>query len=196
MCLGTHQLCNLGTGGDFLTFLRSEGPHLRMKELVKMTENAAAGMEYLESKHCIHRWALAGQGEPWNPHHPIPCQVEPQGWLGTRLTAWGCLRDLAARNCLVTERNTLKISDFGMSREEEDGIYASTGGMKQIPVKWTAPEALNYGTGWSWAWPGTWQLIWKPGVWHYPTPMRLVLGREAETQSISALRSMGTAGQW
>uniref|UniRef100_A0A8C5U121 FES proto-oncogene, tyrosine kinase n=1 Tax=Malurus cyaneus samueli TaxID=2593467 RepID=A0A8C5U121_9PASS len=94
--------------GDFLTFLRSEGPHLRVKELLKMMENAAAGMEYLESKHCIHR-------------------------------------DLAARNCLVTERNTLKISDFGMSREEEDGIYASTGGMKQIPVKWTAPEALNYG---------------------------------------------------
>ncbi|XP_030137000.4 tyrosine-protein kinase Fes/Fps isoform X2 [Taeniopygia guttata] len=103
-----YIVMELVQGGDFLTFLRSEGPHLRVKELVKMTENAAAGMEYLESKHCIHR-------------------------------------DLAARNCLVTERNTLKISDFGMSREEEDGIYASTGGMKQIPVKWTAPEALNYG---------------------------------------------------
>ncbi|NXV06858.1 FES kinase, partial [Cettia cetti] len=103
-----YIVMELVQGGDFLTFLRSEGPHLRVKELIKMTENAAAGMEYLESKHCIHR-------------------------------------DLAARNCLVTERNTLKISDFGMSREEEDGIYASTGGMKQIPVKWTAPEALNYG---------------------------------------------------
>ncbi|XP_071424957.1 tyrosine-protein kinase Fes/Fps isoform X4 [Pithys albifrons albifrons] len=103
-----YIVMELVQGGDFLSFLRSEGPHLRVKELVKMTENAAAGMEYLESKHCIHR-------------------------------------DLAARNCLVTERNTLKISDFGMSREEEDGIYASTGGMKQIPVKWTAPEALNYG---------------------------------------------------
>lgn len=45
----------------------------------------------------------------------------------------------------MAEKNTLKISDFGMSREEEDGIYASTGGMKQIPVKWTAPEALSYG---------------------------------------------------
>lgn len=69
--------------------------------------------------------------------------------------ALGCPRDLAARNCLVTEKNTLKISDFGMSREEEDGIYASTGGMKQIPVKWTAPEALNYGMGWSQLWPGS-----------------------------------------
>ncbi|NWR36349.1 FES kinase, partial [Tachuris rubrigastra] len=103
-----YIVMELVQGGDFLSFLRSEGPHLRVKELVRMTENAAAGMEYLESKHCIHR-------------------------------------DLAARNCLVTERNTLKISDFGMSREEEDGIYASTGGMKQIPVKWTAPEALKYG---------------------------------------------------
>ncbi|XP_055573040.1 tyrosine-protein kinase Fes/Fps isoform X2 [Falco cherrug] len=103
-----YIVMELVQGGDFLSFLRSEGPHLRVKELIKMTENAAAGMEYLESKHCIHR-------------------------------------DLAARNCLVTEKNTLKISDFGMSREEEDGVYASTGGMKQIPVKWTAPEALNYG---------------------------------------------------
>ncbi|NXU58950.1 FES kinase, partial [Turnix velox] len=103
-----YIVMELVQGGDFLSFLRSEGPHLRVKDLLKMTENAAAGMEYLESKHCIHR-------------------------------------DLAARNCLVTEKNTLKISDFGMSREEEDGIYASTGGMKQIPVKWTAPEALTYG---------------------------------------------------
>ncbi|XP_071669994.1 tyrosine-protein kinase Fes/Fps isoform X3 [Patagioenas fasciata] len=103
-----YIVMELVQGGDFLSFLRSEGPHLRVKELIKMTENAAAGMEYLESKHCIHR-------------------------------------DLAARNCLVAEKNALKISDFGMSREEEDGIYASTGGMRQIPVKWTAPEALNYG---------------------------------------------------
>ncbi|XP_033921850.1 tyrosine-protein kinase Fes/Fps isoform X2 [Melopsittacus undulatus] len=103
-----YIVMELVQGGDFLSFLRSEGPRLRVKELIRMTENAAAGMEYLESKHCIHR-------------------------------------DLAARNCLVTEKNTLKISDFGMSREEDDGIYSSTGGMKQIPVKWTAPEALNYG---------------------------------------------------
>ncbi|KAH1184316.1 hypothetical protein KIL84_014932 [Mauremys mutica] len=103
-----YIVMELVQGGDFLTFLRSEGQQLKVKELLKMTANAAAGMEYLESKHCIHR-------------------------------------DLAARNCLVTEKNSLKISDFGMSREEEDGIYASTGGMKQIPVKWTAPEALNYG---------------------------------------------------
>ncbi|XP_017777356.1 PREDICTED: tyrosine-protein kinase Fer isoform X3 [Nicrophorus vespilloides] len=52
-------------------------------------------------------------------------------------------RDLAARNCLVGYRNTVKISDFGMSREEEE--YIVSDGMKQIPIKWTAPEALNFG---------------------------------------------------
>ncbi|XP_047738091.1 tyrosine-protein kinase Fer isoform X2 [Hyalella azteca] len=52
-------------------------------------------------------------------------------------------RDLAARNCLVGERTIVKISDFGMSREEEE--YIVSDGMKQIPIKWTAPEALNFG---------------------------------------------------
>lgn len=54
------------------------------------------------------------------------------------------IRDLAARNCLVGDNSVLKISDFGMSRQEDDGIYSSSG-LKQIPIKWTAPEALNYG---------------------------------------------------
>lgn len=40
--------------------------------------------------------------------------------------------------------NVVKISDFGMSREEEE--YIVSDGMKQIPIKWTAPEALNFGT--------------------------------------------------
>nr|KAF6409818.1 FES proto-oncogene, tyrosine kinase [Rousettus aegyptiacus] len=103
-----YIVMELVQGGDFLTFLRTEGARLRVKTLLQMVGDAAAGMEYLESKCCIHR-------------------------------------DLAARNCLVTEKNILKISDFGMSREEEDGIYAASGGLRQVPVKWTAPEALNYG---------------------------------------------------
>eukprot|EP00731_Ephydatia_muelleri_P017701 Em0010g799a len=56
-------------------------------------------------------------------------------------------RDLAARNCLVGENDIVKISDFGMSREQDDGIYTvHSGGSRQIPIKWTAPESLNCGT--------------------------------------------------
>ncbi|XP_053490477.1 tyrosine-protein kinase Fes/Fps isoform X1 [Ictalurus furcatus] len=103
-----YIIMELVQGGDFLSFLRSEGQSLKPKMLIKMAENVASGMEYLESKKCIHR-------------------------------------DLAARNCLVGEKSVVKISDFGMSRVEQEGVYSATGGMKQIPVKWTAPEALNYG---------------------------------------------------
>ena len=49
-------------------------------------------------------------------------------------------RDLAARNCLVGDDDIVKISDFGMSREDEGGIYIVSSGTRQIPIKWTAPE--------------------------------------------------------
>ncbi|VDO78556.1 unnamed protein product [Soboliphyme baturini] len=49
-------------------------------------------------------------------------------------------RDLAARNCLL-KHNTLKISDLGMARRGSRYILES--GLKQIPLKWTAPEALR-----------------------------------------------------
>ncbi|VDP92107.1 unnamed protein product [Echinostoma caproni] len=60
------------------------------------------------------------------------------------LESKNCLhRDLAARNCLVSETGRLKIADFGMSREEN--IYELSDRRGQIPIKWTAPEALATG---------------------------------------------------
>ncbi|CAH3161370.1 unnamed protein product [Pocillopora meandrina] len=53
-------------------------------------------------------------------------------------------RDLAARNVLVGEKETCKVTDFGMARDvQEDNIYErKTRG--RLPVKWTAIEALLY----------------------------------------------------
>ncbi|XP_034045290.1 tyrosine-protein kinase Fes/Fps isoform X2 [Thalassophryne amazonica] len=103
-----YIIMELVQGGDFLSSLRADGYSITPKMLIRMSENIASGMAYLESKKCIHR-------------------------------------DLAARNCLVGEQKVVKISDFGMSRQQEDGVYSAVGGLKQVPVKWTAPEALNYG---------------------------------------------------
>lgn len=56
-------------------------------------------------------------------------------------------RDLAARNILLASKLQAKISDFGLSTavsEGKDYYQASQGG--RWPIKWYAPESVNYGT--------------------------------------------------
>jgi len=55
-------------------------------------------------------------------------------------------RDLAARNVLVGDKEMCKVTDFGMARDvQQESIYErKTKG--RLPVKWTAYEALMYGT--------------------------------------------------
>ncbi|XP_064408285.1 tyrosine-protein kinase Lck isoform X8 [Latimeria chalumnae] len=54
-------------------------------------------------------------------------------------------RDLRAANILVSESLSCKIADFGLARLIEDNEYTAREGAK-FPIKWTAPEAINYGT--------------------------------------------------
>ncbi|XP_035249645.1 tyrosine-protein kinase Lck [Anguilla anguilla] len=54
-------------------------------------------------------------------------------------------RDLRAANILVSEDLICKIADFGLARLIEDNEYTAREGAK-FPIKWTAPEAINYGT--------------------------------------------------
>ena len=53
-------------------------------------------------------------------------------------------RDLAARNVLVAKNLSVRVADFGMSREidSDNDYYSSSGG--RVPLRWTSPEALFY----------------------------------------------------
>ncbi|WAR10627.1 NTRK2-like protein, partial [Mya arenaria] len=53
-------------------------------------------------------------------------------------------RDLATRNCLVGEGLTLKISDFGMSRDIYTCDCYRIGGSRMLPVRWLSPEAVKW----------------------------------------------------
>uniref|UniRef100_A0A8C7C4H4 Tyrosine-protein kinase n=1 Tax=Neovison vison TaxID=452646 RepID=A0A8C7C4H4_NEOVI len=54
-------------------------------------------------------------------------------------------RDLRAANILVSDTLSCKIADFGLARLIVDNEYTAREGAK-FPIKWTAPEAINYGT--------------------------------------------------
>ncbi|XP_041715863.1 tyrosine-protein kinase Blk [Coregonus clupeaformis] len=53
-------------------------------------------------------------------------------------------RDLRAANILVNETLHCKIADFGLARIIETEYTAQEGA--KFPIKWTAPEAINFGT--------------------------------------------------
>ncbi|NWY67852.1 DDR2 protein, partial [Erithacus rubecula] len=51
-------------------------------------------------------------------------------------------RDLATRNCLVGNNFTIKIADFGMSRNLYSGDYYRIQGRAVLPIRWMAWESI------------------------------------------------------
>lgn len=51
-------------------------------------------------------------------------------------------RDLATRNCLVGKNCTIKIADFGMSRNLYRGDYYRIQGRAVLPIRWMSWESI------------------------------------------------------
>lgn len=91
---------------------------------------------------------------PWAPPRPGLPPLTQEALLGVALQiALGMRylaaqrfvhRDLACRNCLVGQNLTVKIADFGMSRDVYTCDYYKMGGSRTLPVRWMSPEALLY----------------------------------------------------
>ncbi|XP_037606378.1 ephrin type-A receptor 7 isoform X4 [Sebastes umbrosus] len=116
--------------GSLDGFLRKHDGQFTVIQLVGMLRGIAAGMRYLSDMGYVHR-------------------------------------DLAARNILVNSNLVCKVSDFGLSRvidDDPEAVYTTTGKIQdimnliftpatdlrfteqggKIPVRWTAPEAIQY----------------------------------------------------
>ncbi|XP_069371099.1 ephrin type-A receptor 7 isoform X2 [Paralichthys olivaceus] len=116
--------------GSLDAFLRKHDGQFTVIQLVGMLRGIAAGMRYLADMGYVHR-------------------------------------DLAARNILVNSNLVCKVSDFGLSRvidDDPEAVYTTSGKMQdvmnlifapatdlhfteqggKIPVRWTAPEAIQY----------------------------------------------------
>lgn len=62
-------------------------------------------------------------------------------------------RDLATRNCLVGKNYTIKIADFGMSRNLYSGDYYRIQGRAVLPIRWMSWESIllvRTPTGYMW----------------------------------------------
>ena len=110
--------------GDLHEYLLTHSPHSDMSviseedgsqkaildygDMLHISSQIAAGMEYLASHHFVHR-------------------------------------DLAARNILVGDNLTVKISDFGLSRDVYSSDYYRVQSKSLLPVRWMPPESIMYG---------------------------------------------------
>jgi len=54
-------------------------------------------------------------------------------------------RDVACRNCLVNSSRTIKLADFGMTRQMFQSDYYRFSRRGMLPVRWMSPESLADG---------------------------------------------------
>ncbi|KAL5244144.1 hypothetical protein ACI65C_011554 [Semiaphis heraclei] len=143
------------TAADFKreTDLMGELRHPNVVCLVGMCSRPACLLfEYMVGGD-LHEFLMARS--PHSPNSPIapPLNQADFMYIATQIASgmeYLCShhyvhRDLAARNCLVAENLTVKISDFGLSRDIYSSDYYRVQSKSLLPVRWMPPESILYG---------------------------------------------------
>lgn len=126
VCMKQEPMCMLFEfmpHGDLHEYLITHSPNSDVS-VVSDDDDRKGILDYPEMLHMVCQ--IAGGMEYLASHHFIH-------------------RDLAARNVLVGDNLTLKISDFGLSRDIYSSDYYRVQSKSLLPVRWMPPEAIIYG---------------------------------------------------
>ena len=128
---------------------------LKDENVVRLLGICAVGspfivMEYMENgdlNQYLRKHDIAPPEEPAGEHQ-IPAAillymaVQISGGMRYLASLKFIHRDLATRNCLVGRNNTVKIADFGMSRNLYSSYYYRIKGRAMLPIRWMANECF------------------------------------------------------
>nr|XP_040031518.1 tyrosine-protein kinase ITK/TSK isoform X1 [Gasterosteus aculeatus aculeatus] len=131
MCLVFEFMDN----GCLSDYLRARKGHFSQDTMLSMCMDVSEGMAYLENCNFIHR-DLVNQKISYC--HDAFMDLQSVGIF----PRFPFLLQ-AARNCLVSKNNEVKVSDFGMTRFVLDDQYTSSQCSK-FPVRWSAPEVIKF----------------------------------------------------
>ncbi|XP_016960369.1 insulin-like receptor [Drosophila biarmipes] len=115
--------------GDLKSYLRAHRPE----------ERDEAMMAYL------NRIGVTGNAQPPTYARIYQMAIEIADGMAYLAAKKFVHRDLAARNCMVADDLTVKIGDFGMTRDIYETDYYRKGTKGLLPVRWMPPESLRDG---------------------------------------------------